>query len=88
MARERYFCVLLSWFACIKEAVSDIVLQEFALLKKKRTRKEQKMERSFKVKGEDLGLASLVKIVFSWNLNDVLNENLCKHKVVFLSFLF
>ncbi|XP_061360505.1 helicase sen1-like [Gastrolobium bilobum] len=39
------------------------------------------MEKSYNDKGEDLDLASLVEIVFSWTFNDVLNENLCKHKV-------
>ncbi|KAK7305619.1 hypothetical protein VNO77_43525 [Canavalia gladiata] len=39
------------------------------------------MERSGNAKGVGLDLANLVEIVFSWTLNDVLNENLCKHKV-------
>lgn len=45
------------------------------------------MERSiFNAKREDLDLASLVQIVFSWTFNDVRNENLCKHKVNFFLF--
>lgn len=44
------------------------------------------MERSCNAIGKDLDLASLVETVFSWTLKDVLNENLCKHKVVFSPF--
>lgn len=39
---------------------------------------------SFNVEREDLDLASLVEIVFSWTFNDVRNQNFCRHKV-FLS---
>ncbi|KAI5408187.1 helicase sen1 isoform X2 [Lathyrus oleraceus] len=38
------------------------------------------MERSFNAKREEIDLASLVEIVFSWSFNDVRNENL-KNKV-------
>jgi len=41
------------------------------------------MERSSSAKEEGL---DLVETVFSWTLKDVLNENLCKHMVVFYSF--
>lgn len=41
------------------------------------------MERSFNAKREEIDLASLVEIVFSWSFNDVRNENLCKNKVIF-----
>ncbi|CAI8597130.1 unnamed protein product [Vicia faba] len=39
------------------------------------------MERSFNAKRDEIDLASLVEIVFSWSFNDVRNENLCKNKV-------
>ncbi|CAK8566184.1 unnamed protein product [Lathyrus sativus] len=39
------------------------------------------MEKSYNAKREEIDLASLVEIVFSWSFNDVRNENLCKNKV-------
>ncbi|XP_027334128.1 uncharacterized protein LOC113848912 [Abrus precatorius] len=56
-------------------AVSD------CLVEKEVVRRKQMMEKICNAKGEGLDYASLVEIVFSWTLKDVLNENLCKHKI-------
>lgn len=44
------------------------------------------MEKSRDTMEENLHETSLLNIVFSWTLEDVLNQNLFKHQVVFFFF--
>ncbi|RDX70408.1 putative helicase MAGATAMA 3, partial [Mucuna pruriens] len=78
----RKFDIPVTWFVSLNHQTNynlpqadpmQFLCNQFALLRLR----DKMMERSFNAKE---GL-DLVETVFSWTLKDVLNENLCKHKV-------